>query len=165
LISRDLAGLFRAHRRELQAYLTERLRDGDVAADLTQETFLRFAEQGGGVAVNDRAYLYRTAQNLFIDHARRVRRHRTEATALEDLAEIPEDVPDPEQVAGAREGLDRLREAVADLPVRTRQVFVLHRIEELTYSETAARLGISESSVQKHLAKALHHIMRRVRPR
>jgi RNA polymerase sigma factor (sigma-70 family) len=164
LSRQDLGRLFRAHRHELQTYLTERLRDRDAAADLTQETFLRFAEQASGAAVTyDRSYLYRTAHNLSIDHVRRVIRHRTAAAAPEDLAQIAEDVPDPEQVAGARQRLDRLRAAVAALPERTRQVFVLHRIDELTYAETAARLGISESSVQKHLAKALQEILRRMR--
>ena len=44
-MGKDLKRLFLAHRREIQAYLTERLRDADLAADLTQETFLRYAEQ------------------------------------------------------------------------------------------------------------------------
>jgi RNA polymerase sigma factor (sigma-70 family) len=64
-----------------------------------------------------------------------------------------------------RERLDRLRSVIQELPERTRQVFVLHRIEELTYGEVAARLGISESSVQKHLAKALQYVVQRLRSR
>ena len=72
LKGKDLKRLFVAHRREVQAYLTVRLRDREMAADLTQETFLRFAEQGARSAVlHDRSYLYRTAQNLAIDHLRR----------------------------------------------------------------------------------------------
>ena len=53
MIGKDLKRLFLAHRRELQAYLTRRLRDREMAADLTQETFLRFAEQGSRTTIVD----------------------------------------------------------------------------------------------------------------
>ena len=165
LKGKDLKRLFVAHRRELQAYLTVRLRDREMAADLTQETFLRFAEQGARSAVlHDRSYLYRTAQNLAIDHLRRANRHRTDSVAHEAIAEIPADLPGPEEITAGRERLDCLRAAIQELPERTRQIFVLHRLEELTYDQVADRLGISESSVQKHLAKALQHVMRRLKP-
>ncbi len=166
LIGKNLKRLFLAHQRELQSYLAERLRDREVAADLTQETFLRFAEKGTHAAIgHDRSYLYRTAHNLAVDHARRTKRQRTDVTAHDEFAEMAEDRPGPEEIVGAQERLDLLRDAVQELPERTRQVFVLHRIEELTYGEVAARLGISESSVQKHLAKALQHVMQRLKPR
>jgi RNA polymerase sigma-70 factor (ECF subfamily) len=164
VIGKDLKRLFLAHRREVQAYLTRRLRDREVAADLTQETFLRFAEQGGQTAIVDgRSYLYRTARNLAIDHVRRAGRHKTDAVAHDDLAGIPEDRPGPERIIEGRQRLDRLRSIVEELPARTRQVFVLHRIQELTYGEVAERLGISESSVQKHLAMALQHVLQRTK--
>ncbi len=165
-MGKDIKGLFLAHRRELQAYLTEKLRDADIAADLTQETFLRYAERGqgdGAVIVHDRSYLYRTAHNLALDHIRRRARQRTDAVANQDLARMPADRPSPEESIDACESLDRLRTAIEELPERTRQVFVLGRIENLSYREIADRLAISESSVQKHLARALHHVMRRVR--
>lgn len=162
MIGKDLKRLFLAHRRELQTYLTRRLRDREMAADLTQETFLRFAEQGSRTTiVDDRSYLYRTARNLAIDHVRRIGRHRTDSTTHDDLADLPENLPGPEQIVDGRQRLDRLRAIVEELPKRTRQVFVLNRIEGLTYSEIAGRLGISISSVQKHLASALQHVLQR----
>ena len=163
MIDKNLKSLFLAHRRELQAYLRERLRDREIAADLTQETFLRFAEQGAAIG-HSRAYLYRTARNLAIDHLRRVERQATDVAASEGLAHVPEIRPGPEEIAASRERLAELAAAVRELPERTRHVFVLHRLHGLTYGEVAARQGISESSVQKHLARALHHVMRRVKP-
>jgi len=164
LTSKSLKGLFLAHRRELHAYLSERLRDPEVAADLTQETFLRYAEQGGAAIVHDRSYLYRTARNLAIDHVRQAARQRTTATAHEDMEHIQEERPSLEQAADARRKLERLWLAVDQLPERTRSIFMLVKVEELSYAQVAQRLGISESSVQKHLAKALHHVMQQVRP-
>ena len=163
----DIKRLFLAHRGEVQAYLTDKLRDADIAADLTQETFLRYAEQGrrdGAAIVHDRSYLYRTAHNLAIDHLRRQARQQVDTVATDDLARVAEPRPSPEDSVGARQSLDQFRAAVEELPERTRQIFVLARIENLPYREIALRLAISESSVQKHLARALSHVMRRVRP-
>jgi RNA polymerase sigma factor (sigma-70 family) len=166
LVDKDLRRLFLIHQNELHAYLTRRLRDRDLASDLAQDIFIRLAERGPQRAVaDDRSYLYRTARNLAIDHVRRVNRRRTDVTEHDDLADIPDHLPNAEEVMDTRERLDRLRPVIQELPERTRQVFVLHRIEELTYGEVAARLGISESSVQKHLAKALQYVVQRLRSR
>lgn len=162
-----MKGLFLAHRRELHAYLTHKLKDSETAADLTQEAFLRYAEQdtsGNPAVLNGRSYLYRTAHNLAIDHVRQRARQKTDAAAHDELASIADDRPSQEDEADARQRLDRLRAAVMELPERTRQIFVLNRIEGLSYAETAERLGVSESSVQKHLAKALLHVTQQLRP-
>jgi RNA polymerase sigma-70 factor (ECF subfamily) len=167
--TKDIRALFLAHRRELQAYLTRQLRDGEAAADLTQETFLRFAEQSGSSAAaaisQPRSYLYRTAHNLAVDHVRRQRRQRVDALAPRDIEGISDDRPSPERVAGGQSDVSVTRAALLELPERTRQVFVLTRMDGLTYAEAAQRLGISTSSVQKHLANAIRHVMVRLRDR
>lgn len=167
MTGKTLKGLFLAHRRELQAYLTKKLKDAETAADLTQEVFLRFVERdatNGTTVLNERAYLFRTAHNLAVDHVRQKARQKTDAVAHDEMARIVDDRPSQEDEADASQKLGRLGAIVAELPDRTRQIFVLNRIEGLSYAETADRLGISESLVQKHLAKALLHVTRRLRP-
>lgn len=161
----DIKQLILAHGREVQAFLTQKLRDQDVAADLTQETFLKFAEQDGTAIAHPRAYLYQTARNLATDHLRSLARRRTDPVAHEELAEIPEDSCDPEQILDARQRLFKLGEMVGELPERTRIIFVLNRIDGLTYSEIAERLGVSQSTVQKHLTSALQHVLQRWPPK
>lgn len=163
MTSDALKSLFLAYRREIQAYLTSKVRDSETAADLTQETFLRYAEQSGNSVHNDRSYLYRTARNLAIDHIRERHRRQTDPTSAEEMAEIVEERPAPDQQAADRERLERLRQAMLELPERTRQVFVLNRIDGMTYAEVAERLDISDSSVQKHLSRALHHAILRMK--
>lgn len=167
MTDKTLKGLFLAHRRELQAYLTEKLKDADTAADLTQEAFLRYAEQNparAAVVLNGRSYLYRTAHNLAVDYIRQKARQKTDTSAHDDMANVADDRPSQEDETDSRQKLERLRSIVAELPERTRQIFLLNRVEGLSYAETAERLGISESSVQKHLAKALLHVTKRLRP-
>lgn len=168
MADKDIRALFLAHRRELQAYLTHKLRDGETAADLTQEAFLRFAQQGGdgsAAITQPRSYLYRTAHNLAVDHIRRQRRERTDSVPADDMVEIADDRPTPEHVANGQSDMAAMRDALLELPERTRRVFVLTRIDRLTYADAAIRLNISDSSVQKHLAKAIAHVMKRLRER
>jgi RNA polymerase sigma-70 factor (ECF subfamily) len=165
--SKDIKGLFLDHQRELQVFLTRKLRDAETAADLTQETFLRFAEhgQGGSAAAvtHARSYLYRTAHNLAVDHVRQQKREQTDVCPGDALAGIADESPLADRIVDGRSDLDRARQALLELPERTRQVFALTRLEGLTYRDVALRLEISDSSVQKHLAKAIAHVMQRLR--
>ena len=167
-MGKDLKGLFLAHQRELFAYLIGRLRDVEAAADLTQETFLRYAQQrqsDSAAVLHPRSYLYRIARNLAVDHVRQQARQRTDTVDNNALAQILDDAPPIEETADSRRRLEHLLRAIDELPERTRQIFTLARIDGLTHREVAGRLGISESSVQKHLAAALQHAMRRTRMR
>jgi len=159
--------LFLAHRQGLQAYLTGKLRDAEAAADLTQEVFARFAarERASGAAaiVSDRFYLYRMARNLAVDHLRRQRHGFDVSVSPDALDRIADQMPSPERTAHGTGDVRRVRAALAELPERTRQIVCLARLEGLTQREVARRLGISESSVTKHLAKATHHVMKRLR--
>ena len=165
MADKALTRLYVAHRRGIKAYLNSRVGDAAIADDLTQEAFLRLAEGGANAVVNGRAWLYRTAHNLAIDHYRREARHRTDTVDTEQLAAVVDDTPAAEELAAARSTLDRVRSVLEELPKRTQQVFVATRIDGMTYSEAAKHLGISGSSVQKHLARAVHHVMQRMKPR
>lgn len=158
MTDKTLKSLYASYQRELLAYLTSKLRDAELAADLTQETFLRFAEKSSADTAdfqNTRSYLYRTAHNLAVDHIRQQARRRTDLPGSEVLAELADDAPGQEDITLGRERLEQLKSALSGLPPRTRDIFILNRIEGLSYRDVAETLGISESSVQKHLARAL----------
>ncbi|MCU7651109.1 RNA polymerase sigma factor [Pseudomonas piscis] len=159
----DLKGLFLKHAAALRGYLARRVRDPQLAADLVQESFLRLAEHTRGAPIdNSQGYLYRTANNLLIDHVRQEARRKTEAVPHEVLAEIEDDGAGLEAQAMALQQRMALKQAVAELPERTREIFRLNRIEGMTHAEVARHLDISDSSVQKHLSKALAYVMQRL---
>jgi RNA polymerase sigma-70 factor (ECF subfamily) len=156
----DLKRLFLKHAKTLQGLLTRKVRDPQLAADLVQESFLRLAEQQGRERIdNTPAYLYRTAHNLMIDHVRQQQRRKTDSVPHEALESIVEDSPGLDENAATEQHMRRLRRALADLPPRTQEVFRLNRLEGMTHAEVARALDISDSSVQKHLAKALAYVM------
>lgn len=160
---RRISGLFLRHRRELADYVNRRLHDRDLATDFVQETFLRFIEHGDALPAGAcRSFLYSTARNLTVDHVRALRRRRTESVTHDDLAQIADDQPWPEDVAAARQKIRQLAAVLDELPQLTRRIFVLNRVSGLNYRQVAGHLDVSESTVQKHLASALRHLLRRL---
>jgi RNA polymerase sigma factor (sigma-70 family) len=102
---------------------------------------------------NPSAFLVRTAVNLGVDRHRRERRLVDEPIGPNGL-DLGDPSRLPDEVLAARERLKRVTEGLARLPPRTRDVFLMHRLDGLKYREIADRLGISQSAVEKHIAKA-----------
>ena len=91
------------------------------------------------------------------------RRQQTQAVSHDGMAAIPENRPSPEDAADAKERLVLLRGLVEQLPVRTRQAFILIRIEGRSYADAALLMGVSISSVQKHMHQAMDYLSKRLR--
>jgi RNA polymerase sigma factor (sigma-70 family) len=120
--------------------------------ELLHAAYLRLLRYRAQHAVeNVAAFLVRTAVNIGVDNYRHER-------FIADVA--PEDVgsaensPLQDEVLASRVRLERVREGLSRLTPRTREVFLMHRLDEMKYREIAERLGISQSAVEKHIAKA-----------
>ena len=103
---------------------------------------------------NLRGLLYEVARNLLIDRYRQsqVRRHVCD----EALAEVPAPTSDQPEVRYAGQQRVRLLEqAIAALPLRCRQAFVLHKLEGLSQAEVALRMGVSVNMVERHIMLAI----------
>jgi len=156
----DFNALFRRYGKDLVRFLTGRVACPDTAADLAQEAFLRMIQARAVEPVRDtRAYLFRTAANLASNHHRHRRAVPMVETTDADWAELSDPAPAADQVAMGREDLVRLGHAINTLPPRRREVFMLHRVENLEPDAIAARLGISRNMVDRHLRKALVHCL------
>jgi RNA polymerase sigma-70 factor (ECF subfamily) len=102
---------------------------------------------------NPSAFLVRTAVNIAVDL------HRQEKFwdpgAAGQIGQRADDAPLQDEVIAARERLVRVQAGIAKLPPRTREIFLMHRVEGLKYREIAAHFEISQSAVEKHIAKAM----------
>lgn len=146
----------------LRRYFSKRVPACDID-DLVQEVFLRMGIHGSGSPIEhlDR-YLFKVAASVLSDQARRrVVRHAGAHESLEE-AHHPIEVLTPEQVLLDREALEAVVAAIIDLPARTRDVFVLHRFEEMTCGNIAAMFGVSVSAVEKHIMKAVRFLHERL---
>ncbi|WP_255408984.1 RNA polymerase sigma factor [Caulobacter sp. BP25] len=129
-------------------------RDPAGAEDVVQSAMVRMLEYRRDKAVaNPEAFVARAAVNLAIDE-RRQRARRLEH-GLDFITDTPADAhPLQDEVLRTRDRLARLKLGMARLSPRTREVFLLHRLEGLKYREIAEQLGITVSAVEKHVAKA-----------
>jgi RNA polymerase sigma-70 factor (ECF subfamily) len=124
------------------------------AEDLLHSAFLRLERyQASHPVSNPAAFLVRTAVNIRIDNYRHERRLYGEYPA--PVPEHEDPAPPADEVLAAKELFSRVTAGINHLPQRTREIFLMHRIDKLEYSEIAARLGLSESAIEKHMAKAM----------
>jgi RNA polymerase sigma factor (sigma-70 family) len=161
-----LTGTYAALREELRRFLTARLGDAMEAEDVLQELWIRAQAGNRGPVANPRAYLYRAAQNLALDMVRaRTARQRRDgewigAPQRPGHAEPADVSPDAEAMMLAREEAAALASAISALPEGAGRAFRLHKLDGLSHAEVAARLGISRSGVEKHIAVAMAHLRR-----
>lgn len=151
-----LEELYQRHHGALRRFLKRLLRCDEAAADAAQDAYLRLLRLAPRQPVEDpRAYLFQVAANVARDRLAReqTRGRHTESGVPEEDMDCPR--PGPEAQAAAEQRLRLLSQAVAGLPPRCREVFLLSRVDGLGNADIAARLGISRNMVEKHIIKAL----------
>jgi RNA polymerase sigma factor (sigma-70 family) len=147
----------------LTRFFRRRVEDPAEVDDLVQEVFLRLARRGGvGDMERVGGYVFETAASVLRDRQRRRRARCAEAHDLFDPERHADADFPPDRVLDGQERLRRASAALLELPERTRHVFVLRRLEGLRYQDVAKRLGLSVSSVEKHMQRAMAHLIRRL---
>jgi len=120
--------------------------------ELLHAAYLRLLRYKAQHAVeNVAAFLVRTAVNIGVDN---YRHDRFIADVAPETLGTSENSPLQDEVLASRVRLERVREGLSRLTPRTREIFLMHRLDEMKYREIAERLGISQSAVEKHIAKA-----------
>ncbi|CCP11348.1 RNA polymerase sigma factor sigX [Stenotrophomonas maltophilia SKK35] len=150
----QLGVLYRDHRAWLQGWLSSRVGNRDVADDLTQDTFARLLQGRDLAALREpRAFLTTIARGLA---ANWFRRQALERAYLEYLAQFPEPVlPSLEEQALVREALQQIDAMLDGLPAMARRVFMLAQFDGLRYEAISEQLGLSLSTVKRHMKRAL----------
>jgi len=134
--------------------IAKRVGSGPDAEDLMHAAYLRLEQYSASNTVaNPAAFLVRTAVNIGIDDYRHYRRIHGEARAAPP--DRQDDAAGADEVVAAKELLSRVVSGINRLPDRTREIFLMHRVDKMEYSEIARRLGISESAIEKQMAKAM----------
>jgi len=158
--------LFLAHRAALVDYAAPIVGCRARAEDVVQEAYIRFSAAGrraGAEAAiaNPLGYLYRIVRNLAVDCLRSAAAEVPLPSPAE-LERLPAAAPTAEQRLLDRDQLRLLAAALAELPERTRVAFYMHRVEERTLREVAARLGVSVVRAHQLVRDAVVHGARRL---
>jgi RNA polymerase sigma-70 factor (ECF subfamily) len=144
------------HEGALMAFLHRAWPDRAEIHDLRQEAYVRVYEAAGRCRpTTPRAFLFTTARHLITDRLRRGRVVSIEPVGDLDALNVLIDEVSPERRLDAHQTLHRLATAFDRLPPRCREVMWLRRVGELPQKEVAARLGISEKTVEKQVAKGV----------
>ena len=157
--------LLRAYSDLIREQRFARVRSVEIE-DIGQDASIRALtiEENAAPIRSPKRYLMRIVRNIFVDRQRRGGREAALHKSLE-LAESGRNDPlDPERIVSARQELERVAIAISRLPPRCRQAFLLHRLEHLSYSAIARRMGISSGTVEKHIAEAMLRIARAMNP-
>lgn len=142
----------------LRCLIARKVGDTGLAADITQEAYSRVGDVCDGAApANPKAYLFAIASNLVVDHFRSPAVRGEVPVAPDTLHSVADRAPLQDAVLLSREELGVLRAAVEALPPRCREVFLLHKFEQMSYAEIADHLGISRNTVMVHMTRALAH--------
>lgn len=154
--TRWLARWILPHEGELRNWLSRRPLVGLDVDDVVQESYAILAGLGSVSHIrNPRTYLFEVAKSVVLMALRRSRIVSFSTLTDVESLEVPCDAPGPDAVVAGRQELERIATFIATLPPKCREVFTLRKVHELSQREVAHRMGISESTVEKHMGKAL----------
>ncbi len=149
------------HEPDVRRWLVRRVRGlPDCHVDeIVQETYARLWAAGAERIMNPRAYFFVTARHVVGEVLRRSRVVSIETMADIEVLDIAHQDVGPERRLSGREEIERVQRVIAKLPPKCREAFELRKFGELSQREIAQRMQLSESTVEKHLVKALRIIL------
>lgn len=152
----SFAQMWKELRPGLRKHLLRQLGSVDAAEDAVQETFLRMLRyQVVDNPSERRALLFRVAASVVADCRRNAKSRRANNHCTLDDQELVSDAPQPDRNFVNHQNLVSLQRAILTLPPRCREVFLLHRFEDLSYRDIARRFGTSERTVENQISHAL----------
>jgi RNA polymerase sigma-70 factor (ECF subfamily) len=145
------------HEKALIAAAVRLCGDAEEARDLVQDVFARMLATEGWQAIGDtRGYMLRMMRNIFIDRLRRSKIVEFRRIFDMDDFDMPDDAPDQHRIIAGQQMLIKLRRAIDTLPEPCRVAFVRRRIHGETPRDIARNLGLSLSTLEKRLARAIY---------
>jgi RNA polymerase sigma-70 factor (ECF subfamily) len=164
-----LLAAYLERRGDLKRYFALRLGSAEAAEDLVQDIYFKVSAGGAPEDIgNPAAFLYRLGTNLMLDRLKQQRRAvardtgwaQTQSTAVGGEATV--DAPAADETLVQRQRLARMLAALDELTPACRRAFRLHKLDGLSHAETAATMGVSKSTIEKHISAALKHLLKKL---
>ena len=149
--------LYNKYHSNLLQYLRRILPDGQEADEIMHETYIRLLKQESLDKFEDnaKAYLYTVATNLVRDSLRkRSRQHQQNHISFNDFQAV-DNSPPLDEMASWEETFTALKQVLLTLPPLTREIFIMHRFEQMTYPEISKALRIHTRTVERHMHNAI----------
>jgi RNA polymerase sigma-70 factor (ECF subfamily) len=152
--TRSVDQIYRDETPALRTFVKRIVRNGTDAEDLVQETFLRsWPALASGTVDCPRAFLFRTARNLALNHIRNSRVRNSDAARAASDEAFRRYLPSAEEQLIASEEAAACHRLLEELPTRCREAFVLRVVDEMSYKQMSKSMQLSVSTVEKHIGK------------
>jgi len=146
--------IFDEYYHPIKNFLYYKLGDVALAEDITQEVFMKAWEKKDQIVVETvKSYLYKIAGNLAINHFKSAKSNYE--FELKPENPTPSSTEQPDYTMEKDEFAKQLESAIGSLTENQRVVFLMNRIDDLTYKEIAKRLDLSVKAVEKRMHNAL----------
>ncbi len=158
------AALVRRHQDRVFSFILRMLDARDEAMELTQDVFVKAWQALPGWRPEARfsTWLLQIARNAALDQLRR--RRVVQFAPLDDGMDVADTAPGPEARYASRQRQALLENALQQIAAEHREILLLREIEDLSYAELAAVLGIAEGTVKSRLARARAALLQHFRP-
>jgi len=152
--------LFETHYSKMCRYAFAIVQDHDEAEDIVQTVFVDFwkKEDKENITANFENYLIRAVKFKCIDFQRKlVVKRKYEAEAIHEQSHT-------EEVEDNQDEMKRLlHKAISELPEKTREVFMMSKLDGLSYKEIAESLEISPKTVENQMGRAFKHLREKLK--
>lgn len=154
--ARILERLFRSQGPTLTRYVRSRIGPHEDVQDLVQDAFVRLVAARHDVSMErPEAYLQGIARHLVLDRFRHSGRRGSPVDVPVEEALNVATPPDQEWALEAEDAKRRFVAVLDTLAPKTREIFLLHRVNGLEYAEIARRMALSDKAIQYHMTRAL----------
>jgi len=149
--------LFSRHKTRLYNLAYRLVRDPQLAQDFVQETFLNILSTRRASLIEGqfKAWAYAATLNLCRTHIRKARK-------LTEPQKEPEAAPPSESEASAEKPLNKLVQAIAELPERQQEAIILSKYEKLSYEEIGHLLGCSTGAIKALIFRGMELLRSRI---
>jgi RNA polymerase sigma-70 factor (family 1) len=155
----EFIGLFKEYNQQVKNYIYYKTGDMDLADDVVQDTFLKFWEKKNEVRINTaKTLLFTIAGNLSINKLE----HRKVVFQFSNRFIQSPFVNSPEFEMELKEFDHKLQSAIAGLHEKNRVVFLMNRLDGMTYQEIAGNIGVTVKAVEKRMKKALDYLKEKI---
>ncbi len=152
--------LFNEHFEAIRNFVYFKTGDRQLAEDISQDVFIKVWEKRDEIIEDKVKYLlYTIANNLSLNYIKHLKIVFNFRNAFIEKHEFES----PEHIMVQNEFRESLQAAIDALPEKQRVVFLMNRIEKLTYSEIAERLGLSVKAIEKRMSQALKELNSRLK--
>ncbi len=152
LTASDLRELYELHYEGVRRFIYYKVGDMDTSEDILQEVFLKIWTKRKEIRIDTvKSLIYTIASNLVINHFnhQKVVFHHRESTPQTTYG------ASPQFILEEKEYEEKVNQVLASIPEGCREVFLMHRLDDLKYEEIADRMGLTVKAIEKRMSKAI----------